>query len=317
MDYTELKNEMQKQKPEYSHGERVRKYFSGEEVDYQPYVLLAPYQALSEVYGFTTKEMDNNFEIYSKIIESGREDYEIEGVNVRLSLRSMGAAMGSELNIPNHGIDSVEKHILQDYDDWGKMIEIDPYNNEILTQMLETARKLKDRFPEMNLSTGVVGPFSTAVAVRPIENILRDTRKNSEKLKELLKLCVDNSLKWVEVFTKEFGKAGPSCSDPVTCTDILSEKQFCEFSLPEMKRLFNGLTEITGIKPSLHICGHTKGIWKYFPEMEIGSFSVDDCEDLLELKEALGENMVISGNVPPVNVLRFGKIDDVIESVKD
>ena len=29
MDYTELKNEMQKQKPEYSHGERVRKYFSG------------------------------------------------------------------------------------------------------------------------------------------------------------------------------------------------------------------------------------------------------------------------------------------------
>ena len=197
------------------------------------------------------------------------------------------------------------------------MIEIAPYNNEILTPMLETARKLKDRFPEMTLSTGVVGPFSTAVAVRPIENILRDTRKNPEKLKELLKLCVDNSLKWVEVFTKEFGKAGPSCSDPVTCTDILSEKQFCEFSLPEMKRLFNGLTEITGIKPSLHICGHTKGIWKYFPEMEIGSFSVDDCEDLLELKEALGETMVISGNVPPVNVLRFGKIDDVIDSVKD
>ncbi|WP_425538848.1 uroporphyrinogen decarboxylase family protein [Microaceticoccus formicicus] len=317
MDYNELKEEMRKQKTGYSHGERVKRYFSGEVVDYLPYVLLAPYPALSEVFGYTTSQMDSDFNIYQKIIEGSRDEFGVSGVNVRLSLRSMGAAMGSTLSIPEHGIDSIKHHILQDYSDWDKLVEIDPYNNKILTPMLETAEKLRKEYPDMVLSTGVVGPVSTAVAVRPIEKILRDTRKNPDQLKKLIALCVDNSLKWVEVFTKEFGGAQASCSDPVTCTDIFSEDQFLEFSLPEMKRLFSGLKEITGSAPSLHICGHTKGIWKYFPEMEISSFSVDNCEDLEELRLAIGDDLVISGNVPPVEVLRFGSIDDVINSVKE
>ena len=36
-----------------------------------------------------------------EIIERARDDFGLEGVNVRLSLRSMGAAMGSTLSIQN------------------------------------------------------------------------------------------------------------------------------------------------------------------------------------------------------------------------
>lgn len=317
MDYNDLKQEMKNLKSEMSPGERTKKYFAGGRVDHIPYSLHLVYFALAEIHGYTTSQMNADFDIYAEIIEKARQDLGIEGVNVRLSLRSMGAAMGSTLHYPEHGVDNIEEYILQDYEHWDKMIDIDPYNNKILTPMLDQANKLKNRFPNMQLSTGVVGPLSTAVAIRPIEKVLRDTRKNPEKLRKLVALGVDNSLKWVEAFTKEFGVATASISDPVTCTDIISRSQFEEFSFPELKRLVNGLKEITGLKPSLHICGHTKGIWEDLKELEISSFSVDNCEDLGEVCEVLGDTFPILGNVPPVEVLRQGTIDDVIESVKD
>ena len=83
-----------------------------------------------------------------------------------------------------------------------------------------------------------------------------------------------------------------------------------------MEKLVNGLIEITGIKPSLHICGHTKGIWEDIKKLNISSFSVDNVEDLGELKEVLGDIMPILGNVPPVEVMRFGSVNDVIEACK-
>jgi len=317
MDYSELKLKMKEVKSEMTPSERMKKYLAGEEVDHIPYGLISFYEALSEIYGYTTSQLNSDFNIFAEIIERAREDFGLEGVNIGLRLRAMGAAMGSTLNYPEHGIDRIEEHILQDYNDWDKMVEIDPYNNRVLTPMLEKAAKVRERFPDMSISTGVAGPISTAIAIRPIEKVLRDTRKNPEKLKELIALAVDNSLKWVEAFTKEFGPGIVSISDPVTCTDILSLKQFEEFSFPELKRLILGIKEITGLKPSLHICGHTKGIWDYLKGLEISSFSVDNCEDLGETSETLGDTMTIVGNVPPVEILRNGTIDDVIESVKE
>ena len=52
--------------------------------------------------------------------------------------------------------------------------------------------------------------------------------------------------------------------------------------------------------------------------MEMGfiSFMPDGFEDLEQLKKDVGHRMAISGNVPPVEVMVNGSIDDVIESVK-
>ncbi len=317
MDYNELKSKMHEAKSEMKPSERLHKYFAGEEVDHIPYNLLAVNEALCEIYGYTTSQMDNDFEILAEVVERGIRDSYTDSINIGLGLRTLGAAMGTTLYYPDHGIDNVVKHILQDYDDWDKMIDPDPYNNKILTPMLEKAAKLKERFPDLMISTSVTGPISTAIALLPVEKVLRDSRKKPEKLKELIALGVDNSLRWVEAFTKEIGPAPASIADPVTCTDILSDKQFEVFSLPELKRLALGLKGITGFKPALHICGHTKGFWSYFKELEISSFSVDNCEDLAETREALGDTLTIVGNIPPVDVLRNGSIDDVINSVKD
>ena len=92
---------------------------------------------------------------------------------------------------------------------------------------------------------------------------------------------------------------------------------FQEFSKPHFVDLLNGIKEITGSIPGIHICGKTKHFWKDLPGMGFPYFSVDNCEDLAELKAAIGDKMRISGNVPPTTVLQNGTIDDVVASVID
>lgn len=316
MNAEELRERLKEYPQKMTTGERMKKYMAGEEVDHIPYTLSLVQDVMAEVCGYTSTQMEKDFNIFAEVVERTRDDLGMDGVNVRLTLRSIGAALGSERHIPEHGIDYITKPVLQDYKDLDQMRALDPYSNSILTPLLERARKVKERFPEMALSTGVVGPFSTAVAIRPIESVLKDARKHPELLKELLDISVDHSLQWVEVFTKEFGPATTSVSDPVTCTDILNRKQFETFSKPAMEKLITGLYEITGKKPSLHICGHTKGIWSDIRSMDVSTFSVDNCEDLEEVKVALGDVMAISGNVPPVDIMRNGTVEDVIQETK-
>ncbi len=84
MDYSELKLKMKEVKPEMTPSERMKKYLAGEEVDHIPYSLISFYEALSEIYGYTTSQLNSDFNIFAEIIERAREDFGLEGVNIGL-----------------------------------------------------------------------------------------------------------------------------------------------------------------------------------------------------------------------------------------
>lgn len=314
MEYQQLKKFMETYKEEMTPTERLREYKLGKEVDHIPYTLLGADPAIAEILGYTTSQVGGNFEILTDVIEKKEREFGLTGLNVGLGLRTLGEALGSELYIPKHGIDYVKRYILEDYKDLSRLENKNPRKNSMFLDMLEFAKKLKDRFPNQEIETGVSGPISTASAIRPIELILRDTRKNPEHLKRLLQLSVDQSLVWIEMFCEEFGKTPVGFSDPVTCMNVLSKKQYDEFSRPYIEQLVNGIHKITGYDPDIHICGKTKPIWSSLKDMSISIFSIDNCEDLKEAKDILGKNMGISGNVPPVEIMKQGTIDEVIDS---
>ena len=298
MEYEELKRLMREQKVEMTAEERMKAYNAGEEVDHIPYTLQAPDPAMADIFGFTTSQFAKDFEVKSEVIRRRKEEFGLDSFNVGLGLKTIGGALGSKLAVPEHGIDYVEEHILRDYADFDKL-------------------EVKDRFPDVSMTTSVAGPISTAIAVRPVEKVLKDTRKNPEMLHKLLDLTVECSLKWFEAFAHEFGPVPTNFSDPVTCMDVISKAQFDEFSLPYIKKLIDGTEKIMGSRPGAHICGKTSPIWKDLADAGLFSFSIDNCEDLAEAKKAVGDRMRIAGNVPPVDVMKEGTIDEVIASCRE
>ncbi|MGN0422739.1 MAG: uroporphyrinogen decarboxylase family protein [Lachnospiraceae bacterium] len=317
MDYQELKRLMSEQKEEMTPSERMAAYMKGEEVDCIPYGILAPEMAIADLMGYSTKQMSEDPEVMAKVIREKDVTYNNFGFGVGPDLRTIGVALGSKLFTPEYGVPRIEEHVLMDYADFDKLKIVDPYDNPVLTPMIEMAKQLKKLLPDYPISTGVTGPVSCAAAIRPVDLMLRDTRKNPEMLKKLLKLSNECLLKWVEAFCKEFGPCSVFISDPVTCSDILSKKQFDEFSYPYLKELIDGLYEITGQPPMIHICGKTKPIWNDIANSGVCAFSIDNCEDLAEAKEAIGDKVMLMGNVPPVDVMLNGTIDEVIASCKE
>lgn len=317
MDIKKIREETLNYKEEMTPGERSQKYASGERVDHLPYTLHMPDMAVGKYLGYKVTDLDD-FEVFKEVKDYLRDVLGLgSNINHRLSLRTMGYAMGSKKEEPDDGIDFISERVLEDYEDFDKLLGYDPWENPVTGPLLEKGKEIREKMPDYTMSTGVVCPLSTAVAIRPIEKILKDTRKHPQDLHRLLDLCVDYNLKFVQAFTDEFGKASASISAPLMSTDILNEGQEEEYGLRYLEKLVDGLYEITGKKPSLHICGHSKGIWDRLKELNISSFSVDNCEDLEELKKAMGDTIHLVGNIPPVDVMRFGSPEDVVNTVKE
>ena len=315
MNKEELKEEMKNYKPEITSSERISKYLSGERVDHIPFAIMSTNRIIANHLNYTISDMEDVDKL-SDIVQYKYDKYKIVGLTEELSLRTMGHAVGSKLIFPEDDIDYIEEFVMDDKLDMNLIDLPDPFTNKILAPKLERARIQKERFPNMAIETEIPGPITTAAAIRPIEKLLRDLRKNPQGVKELLDFCFEANMRWAKAFKKEFGPTSVMVVDPVGCDDILSPKQVEEFSMPYLKKQLSAYYELNGIKANLHICGHTKKQWKYYKDLDIDFFSVDNCEDLEECKKEIEDKLIVVGNIPPVEVMRYGKVDDVIESVK-
>ena len=308
--------EINKCKSENLGAENLKAYLQGELVAYQPFYLHYPDYALSNVLGFSSRDFEEDYEVFESVMVYNAREFFSPWVNVRLSLRTLGQAAGSDLVFPKNGIDYVKSYFLADYDRLKNLKDLNPYKDKVLSRILSRAYKLKERNPDLNVTTGVAGPLTTAVALRPYSKLMEDLKTNSENLKSLLTWSVENSLKWIEVFNRELGPGLVSISDPMSSLDVLDLETFRKFSYPHLKNLVDQTKNISKEGPFVHICGQTQGLWHDLLNLDLGYFSLGNTEDLKAGAKILGEKFILVGNIDPIKILRDGSQDEIIYAVK-
>lgn len=292
----------------------VEAYFKGEEVPYQPYSLNGPDFAICNYFGHKISELFVDPEVQKKV---GEEKAKM-GFNdfvVFLEGKMVAALVGSGLDMPPDDIPKNSSQVLKDYKDFDKIKDYDFVNSDLYKNAIAGAKAFKAENPKAKLSAACNGPITFAGTIRPIDLILRDMRKDPDNVHMLMDWVTDTILDYVRLYYKEIGEGDLEFMEPIATTDLISPKQFREFVLPYLKRMVDETRKV-GNGVNCHICGRTKGIWEDLGTLDLKSFSVDNIEDMGELKETLGGKLIISGNIPPVDVLRYGTIDEVIESVK-
>lgn len=294
--------------------ERKRAYFAGESVDHLPFDLNGADLSIVDNMGYTTSQMANDYEIKKKVMDVKFNVFDINDEIVGVPIANI---LGTKSVTQEHGTSYVIDHVLKDYSQIDELLKFDAKNNPTVIGIINHTQRLLDDYPKLNVRMFLSGPWSLASKIRKIEDLLRDIRKDQDNLRRLLDFAVDSQINFAKFFTKEIGKVEQMVMDPVTCTDLLSPKQFEDLSFPYLDRFFNELYNLTSMQAGLHICGHTKAIWNKIGELNINFFACDNMEDIEELKNTLGDKLAISGNVPPLEVMRFGNIDDVINGVKD
>lgn len=295
--------------------ERREAYFRGEEVDRLPCAIM--FEETAAVYaGINVEEyyFDSN-----KMLEAEKfivREFGAESCGINVTLRGLGEALGSKMGYSDSRASFLIDPVLKDYKMLDNMDVVNPYKDGRLPITLEALGKIKKELGnEASVGSGVSGPVSAASAIRGTGNLMKDFIKNKEGVHKLLDFIVECNLAYVEAVYKEHGLMC-GIGDPISCANLISPKQFREFSKPYLSKMIDGMYKITGEKPSLHICGKTKGIWNDLRDLNISAFSVDNCEDIEEVKNVLGDKVCLIGNIDPVSIIRNGTVEDVYREVK-
>ncbi len=193
----ELYRELVKQKMEMTPDERMKAYMAGEEVDCIPHRLLSADDALGVAWGYSKHDLYNNLDVRAAQLRKKQKLYGDASIPFKLGLRGMGIALGSEEIVSDRGENDIGRRFLDSYDKLYILEEFEVESNPWMQKKIETVREMKQRLPELKYSGGMAGPITTAIAMRPIEYVLRDMRKAPKELHRLLELIVVCNLKYV------------------------------------------------------------------------------------------------------------------------
>lgn len=293
--------------------ERMAAFGSGEKLDHIP---LVPDMGvtMSELAGYTTKEYYFSAEVMAdteiRLFRRLRHD----SVSISTTLRGMAEAMGTEIRYPDDNISLLQDPVVKKPEDIDKLKIIDPEKDGKLPLLLEALERIRDEIgDEADIGASMTAPFSVAASVVGTENLLRWMVKKPEAVHKVMKVITLCNEQYIKALAKR--GFGTGFCDPVSSTSLLKVKQFQEFSLPYMRENVQHVVKYCGSAPTMHICGRSKELWRDVVSTGIGNFSIDNCESLTEAKEIMGEDVVITGNVPPVDVMYLGTKDDIKRSV--
>ncbi|HLR35366.1 MAG TPA: uroporphyrinogen decarboxylase family protein [Tissierellales bacterium] len=302
-------------KEEMTPKERMEAFSKGKEIDR---IICIPDMGvtMAPFIGITAKEYYHSAELMAELEIALFKKLRHDSVGISTSLRGVAEAMGSKVGFPDYGISYLLEPAVKSVNEIDSLKVADPLKDGKLPILIKALKLTKDALiDEVDVGASMSGPFSVAASVVGTENLMKWMIKYPKKIHTLMEIVAESNNRYIE----EVAKLGISIgfADPVSSTSLISPKQFREFSLPALQQNVDKIKETTGSAPSIHICGKSKGIWEDVVNTGISNFSIDNAEDLEEAKELMGDRVVITGNVPPVDVVYKGTKEDIFKSVKE
>jgi len=302
-------------KEEMTPRERMDAFSKGEEIDRvicvpDMGVTMAPFIGAKTSDYYYSAELMANLEIalFNKLGH--------DSVGISTSLRGVAEAMGSKIAYPDYNISYLLEPAAKSVNEIEGLKVANPLRDGRLPILLQALRLTKDALiKQVDVGAAMSGPFSVAASVVGTENLLKWMIKYPKKVHTLMEIVTESNNRYIE----EVAKLGLSIgfADPVSSTSLISPRLFREFSLPYLKKNAEKIKETTGSTPGIHICGRSKEIWQDVVDIGISNFSIDNVEDLEEAKKIMGQRVIITGNVPPVDVVHLGTKEEIFDSVKD
>jgi len=148
----------------------------------------------------------------------------------------------------------------------------------------------------------IEGPAAEAADLRGVSEFLMDMMEEPEWCGELMDRCVDAGIAFAQAQV-DAGADTIGIGDAI-CSQI-SPDLYEEMVLPRQKRLFAAVRD-AGARIRLHICGQTRHLWNGYGQLPLDLVDVDHLVGMREIREALGPEPVLVGNLDPTAHMRYG-----------
>jgi uroporphyrinogen decarboxylase len=257
----------------------------------------------ARVLGVPVGHYNRDGELMGKAHVAAFRRYGNDLVSIFSTTSTLAEAMGQKLDFLDDDAPQLADPLIKELDEI-KRVRLPDFSRDgrLPVYLKATEIAVAEVGSEVCVSTVLAGPFTTAAALRGADVFVRDLYKNKEWVHQLLALCCEAGLGFIDEILKR--KALPIVVEPIGSGSLVSPRMFSEFVAPYLKRIADHIHANGGGLPAvLHICGKTKPNWLVMREAEFDIWSVD-AVDMAELKEAAGDRVCLVGNVTPANLLK-------------
>lgn len=153
----------------------------------------------------------------------------------------------------------------------------------------------------------IEGPVAESSDLRGINRIMMDFYDDPRFVRDLFDFVFELEIR----FARAQVEAGAEIIGMGDAASSLVGPQIYEEFVFENHRKFFDSIHALGVPVRLHICGNITGILPWIGKLPIDLLDVDSMVPMDEVRAAVGPEMLVSGNIDPVRILRNGSPETV------
>jgi MtaA/CmuA family methyltransferase len=289
--------------------ERLKGAIELEKADEVPVIPIAG-QWIAKFSGIPIEQIIHKGE---KLFEGQIKAYEAVGYDILCSYCEClytAETLGCKLNLTKTGLQLAPISI-KTVEDIERIPVPSPGKDGRLPEILKTVELLsKYSSNQIPVMGAIEGPLTTALRVIEPDYLMRTIIKGKNFVLRLLEKIADILITVGEALV-ERGVNILFIPDPVASSSMISLKTVDEIAFPSLKRLVKSIK----VPSILHICGDSTQILNMMVKTSASVLSVEQCMNLSLVREKVGWETVIGGNIDPVRVLLFGNSEDIYSEV--
>ncbi len=223
-------------------------------------------------------------------------------MDLTLEANALGAPVRYDLMAPP----SVDGHLINSEEDLERIYIVDITHDGRINAFLETMR-LMARYINLTPAGYVIGPYTLASQLMGASSAAKAVIRNKDFLHKVLVF----STHVISLYVKELEHAGAQMICVLEPSSmLLSPGQFAEFSGQYLNEIYSGFD----VNPILHICGDTTHLIEAMVRTGAQGLSLDSMVDFPAIISKVPENVVLIGNINPVEILMQGTSQEVYEA---
>ncbi|WP_455646203.1 MtaA/CmuA family methyltransferase [Methanosphaera sp.] len=234
----------------------------------------------------------------------------IEGINLPFDMTIEAEAFGCEIDLrENEHTPEVVKTPFNEPS--GIDVPSDFLQTSRVRVLEESIMKIQEKYHDVPLIIGVVGPFTLLGQLLGIENLLKYVKKDYYEVEDAIGIVTEALQEFISLLDSYKIDAICIC-EPSSSSDLLNPEIFKKLVKPELEILADTIKS----KTILHVCGNTNPI---IPDMLTCNYDAISIEDVVDInyitktRKELNSNTKICGNISTNKALLLG----TTKTVKD